>query len=132
MLFRSSGVYCDLATNPCASTFGSINETYAAYLSFNALDQITRWGGANPDYGSKQWGGMVKTLHYPRWQAFIEYLYSLKKNGTSNAYSAAYVLELGTNITETWENTKWNELEIAYEATGNLWLILDEVLPRYT
>ena len=44
------------------------NDSYAAYLEYNARNQITLWGpsGQISDYASKQWGGLIRTYYIPR------------------------------------------------------------------
>jgi len=45
------------------------NDTYAAYLEYNARNQVTLWGpsGQINDYASKQWAGLVGTYYVPRY-----------------------------------------------------------------
>lgn len=44
------------------------NDTYAAYLEYNARNQVTLWGPSAQinDYASKQWAGLVGTYYVPR------------------------------------------------------------------
>ncbi|KAG0243069.1 hypothetical protein BGW41_002931 [Actinomortierella wolfii] len=63
------------STSPTAS---KAQLAYEDYLEFNARNQITWWGpygqAALADYGSKHWGGLVKTYYWPRWKIFIDHL----------------------------------------------------------
>ncbi|KAH7886790.1 glycoside hydrolase family 89 protein [Phlebopus sp. FC_14] len=80
------------------------NSTYAAYLQYNARNQITLWGptGQINDYASKQWGGLVGNYYAPRWQAFIQYLVDTKQNDT--AYNTTAVSEIMLEIGEAWDS----------------------------
>lgn len=54
------------------------NASYAAYLEYQARNQVTLWGpnGEITDYASKQWAGLVSSYYMPRWKMFFEYIKS--------------------------------------------------------
>lgn len=63
------------------------NEEDEKLLVWNAKTQITLW--SNPeitefhDYANKQWGGLLKSYYYPRWELFLnELINSLKEDST--------------------------------------------------
>jgi alpha-N-acetylglucosaminidase len=65
------------------------NDTsYAAYLKYNALNQVTLWGPdvnlSINDYASKQWAGLISSYYIPRWQIFIRFL---KDNPASQGFN---------------------------------------------
>ena len=83
------------------------NASYAAYLEYNARNQITLWGpdGEINDYASKQWAGLVKGYYLPRWQSFIDYLVGTKRNGT--AYDPTQVRQIMIQIGKDWDQQTW-------------------------
>ncbi|XP_041461048.1 alpha-N-acetylglucosaminidase-like [Lytechinus variegatus] len=52
------------------------NDDEETLYEYNARNQITLWGptGEILDYANKQWGGLLRTYYYRRWQLYIQYL----------------------------------------------------------
>lgn len=63
------------------------NETERRLYDFNARNQITIWGpnGEIIDYATKQWSGLIKDYHAPRWKLFLDELrFCLLSNNSFN------------------------------------------------
>ncbi|KAG0296885.1 hypothetical protein BGZ96_008240 [Linnemannia gamsii] len=77
--------------SPTASSPSAMNQ-YRDYLEYNARNQITWWGpngqASLADYASKEWGGLVKEFHYPRWQIFVDRLVSAVEKRSTLDYRA--------------------------------------------
>ncbi|KAF0690460.1 Aste57867_18192 [Aphanomyces stellatus] len=47
----------------------------AAYLEYEARNQVTRWGDSNgnclSDYAAKDWAGLVASYYHPRWRIWL-------------------------------------------------------------
>jgi hypothetical protein len=80
-----------VADSPTASSPAAMNQ-YRDYLEYNARNQITWWGpngqASLADYASKEWGGLVKEFHYPRWQIFVDRLVSAVETRSTLDYKA--------------------------------------------
>ncbi|KAG2121605.1 glycoside hydrolase family 89 protein [Suillus clintonianus] len=107
------------------------NASYAAFLEYNARNQITLWGptGEINDYASKQWGGLVGTYYVPRWTAFVEYLVGTKANGT--AYNATTVANAMLMIGEQWDTQTWGQT-VNWETVGDSWSMVQALATKYT
>ena len=86
-----------------AQSWSHGDPTYAAYLDYNARNQITLWGpdGEINDYASKQWSGIVGGYYAVRWDAFVGYLAGCKQNGT--AYNGTEVVNVMGAIGKAWD-----------------------------
>ncbi|KAF9586058.1 hypothetical protein BGW38_010048 [Lunasporangiospora selenospora] len=64
---------------------------YADYLEHNSRNQVTWWGPKGQkvlaDYGSKQWGGLMKEYHYQRWKLFVDGLKKAVNSGSDLEYT---------------------------------------------
>ena len=105
---------------------------YAAYLEFNARNQITLWGpnGEINDYASKQWAGVVGTYYRPRWAAFVDALAEAKGNGTAFNSTAfkAQMIQLG----RTWSNGTWGSGDgEKWGVQGNTWAVVERLVEKY-
>ena len=111
-----------------ARHWASGNESYAAYLEYNARNQITLWGpaGENNDYASKQWAGLVGTYYVKRWQTFVSYLVGLKESG--EAYNATLVADTMFSIGETWSK---QTLSGTTGTKGETFDVVDTLLKRW-
>ncbi|KIJ67421.1 glycoside hydrolase family 89 protein [Hydnomerulius pinastri MD-312] len=106
------------------------NASYAAYLEYNARNQITLWGptGQINDYASKQWGGLVGGYYKPRWEAFVGYLIGTRQNGTS--YNASAVLDVMLAIGEKWDVETGGETG-GEGVKGDGWEVVNALASRY-
>ncbi|KAG0708509.1 glycoside hydrolase family 89 protein [Suillus ampliporus] len=106
------------------------NASYAAFLEYNARNQITLWGptGEINDYASKQWGGLVGGYYVPRWEAFIDYLVGTKENGT--AYNATAVANTMLVIGEQWDTQTWGQME-KWGTVGDSWSVVQALATKY-
>ncbi|KAH9919962.1 alpha-N-acetylglucosaminidase [Epithele typhae] len=102
-----------------ARAWAGRDAAYAAYLEYNARNQITLWGpdGEIDDYASKAWAGLVGTYYAVRWEAFVGYLAEVKEAGA--AYDAAAVL--AKNI----------ELGRAWGVRGSSWAMAEKVMRKW-
>eukprot|EP00057_Strongylocentrotus_purpuratus_P022811 XP_011677285.1 PREDICTED: alpha-N-acetylglucosaminidase [Strongylocentrotus purpuratus] len=52
------------------------NHKEESLYEYNARNQITVWGprGEHLDYANKQWGGLLRSYYYNRWQLFVQFL----------------------------------------------------------
>ncbi|KAF8582036.1 glycoside hydrolase family 89 protein [Ramaria rubella] len=105
---------------------------YAAYLEYNARNQITLWGpdGENNDYASKQWGGLVGSYYLPRWEMFTDYLQGTKEN--AQAYNDSIIAQHLLSFGQRWDNETWgtNKGE-SWGTRGDTWEMVDELLEKY-
>ncbi|KAG2148979.1 glycoside hydrolase family 89 protein [Suillus clintonianus] len=107
------------------------NASYAAFLEYNARNQITLWGptGEINDYASKQWGGLVGTYYVPRWTTFVEHLVGTKANGT--AYNATAVANANLVIGEQWDAQTWGQT-VNWKTVGDSWSMVQALATKYT
>ncbi|TCD70100.1 hypothetical protein EIP91_004829 [Steccherinum ochraceum] len=85
------------------------NQTYAAYLEYNARNQLTLWGpdGEINDYASKQWAGLVGQYYKQRWATWIDYLASVKQTGSIAAYNATLISQTLIEVGKTFDAQIW-------------------------
>jgi alpha-N-acetylglucosaminidase len=114
-----------------ARSWSDGNASYAAFLEYNARNQITLWGptGEINDYASKQWGGLIGGYYVPRWEAFIDYLVGTKANGT--VYNATAVANNMLVIGEQWDAQTWAQTE-SWGTVGDSWSIVQILAAKYT
>ncbi|CAL1694796.1 unnamed protein product [Somion occarium] len=108
------------------------NASYAAYLEYNARNQITLWGpnGEIDDYASKQWAGLVGEYYSQRWTLFVDYLTSLKQNGQE--YNATDISSRLLSIGRTWQTQRWGNITGETLGTkGGTFEVVDEVLQNW-
>jgi alpha-N-acetylglucosaminidase len=111
---------------------GPNKSQYAAYLEYNARNQITLWGpdGEINDYASKQWAGLVGSYYLPRWEMFTTYLQNTKKTG--EAYNSTLISHQLLAFGQQWDNQTWGEHSGEMWGThGDTWQIVDEVVEKY-
>lgn len=109
------------------------NNTYEAYLEYNARNQITLWGptGEINDYASKQWAGLVGEYYAKRWETFVGVLAKQKESGA--VYNATETKEVMLGIGEEWGLKKWGDKRGEVWGTkGNTWEVVDEILRKWT
>lgn len=87
------------------------NASYAAYLEFNARNQLTLWGpnGEINDYASKQWAGLVEEYYSERWSMFVGYLAGLKEN--DGTYNDTVIAQQLLSFGQEWQNRTWGNAE---------------------
>lgn len=92
-----------------ARSWAQEDKLQAAFLEYNARNQITLWGpnGEITDYASKGWAGLVSTYYIPRWHIFIDYL---KSTPTASYNSTAYFDKLRA-FEQRWQEQTWNAPE---------------------
>lgn len=115
-----------------AKRWAGTNETYAAYLEYNARNQITLWGpdGEISDYASKQWAGLVGEYYMERWMAFVGYLEDSKTTGT--AYNATKLNALMLKIGKEWDMKTWGEWRgETWGTKGDSWQMVHTILSKY-
>lgn len=99
-------------TNSTTNT--SLTTDEAEFYEYQARNQITLWGpnGEISDYGSKQWGGLIRSYYVPRWQMFVEYtLNSTTAVDRQNESLSDALLSFG----KEWQQEIWGEsLEESY------------------
>ncbi|KAF9970683.1 hypothetical protein BGZ73_006566 [Actinomortierella ambigua] len=91
---------------------------YEDYLEYHARLLITWWGPMGQqilaDYGSKHWGGLVKTFYKPRWELFIDHLQKALAPGglpfDSKAYKKASLAQEAVWITQSLGSKKANDV----------------------
>lgn len=107
------------------------NASYAAYLEFNARNQITLWGpdGEIDDYASKQWAGLVGTYYVTRWQAFVSYLVQVKASGS--VYNATLVAEKMLAIGQAWDKETLGKSDSTEKTKGDTFSVVDALLKRW-
>ncbi|KAI0746888.1 alpha-N-acetylglucosaminidase [Daedaleopsis nitida] len=111
---------------------GADKDAYAAYLEYNARNQLTLWGpdGEINDYASKAWAGLVGTYYRPRWAAFVEYLAGTKERGT--AYDAAAVQAEMVQLGVQWSNGTWGTGEgETWGTQGNTWEVVAKIMKKW-
>jgi len=103
------------------------NSTTAAYLEYNARNQITLWGptGQISDYASKSWGGLVSSYYVSRWTMFVEYLVATPVSQyNATAFSARLL-----SFEEDWQLQTWGQrMGESYSTTGELAEVLSSVV----
>lgn len=108
------------------------NSTYAAYLEYNARNQITLWGpdGEINDYASKQWGGLVGSYYRQRWEAFTTYLQDTKRQG--QAYNETFISQQMLSIGKVWDTEIWGDREgESWGTRGDTWGVVDKILSKW-
>ena len=114
-----------------ARSWADGNTSYAAFLEYNARNQITLWGPTGDilnDYASKQWGGLVGGYYVPRWEAFVNYLVGTKENGS--VYNATAVANIMVEIGERWDAQTWSETG-SWGTVGDSWNIAQTLATKY-
>ncbi|KAJ3481877.1 hypothetical protein NLI96_g7363 [Meripilus lineatus] len=111
-----------------ARSWAGKNETYAAYLEYNARNQITLWGpnGEISDYGSRQWAGLVGDYYLRRWQNFTDYLVETKRDGVK--YDSDYVKSRMIIIGQLWDSETFAG---PWEVQGKTFEVVQMVLNKY-
>ncbi|KAI0964544.1 hypothetical protein AcW1_010249 [Taiwanofungus camphoratus] len=115
-----------------ARSLSDNNETYAAYLEYNARNQITLWGpdGELNDYASKAWAGLIGTYYVNRWQTFISYLAGITQNGS--AYDSNTISQQLLAIGEQWDSQTWGQSSgQPWSASGNSMDVINQVLQNW-
>ncbi|EMD32578.1 glycoside hydrolase family 89 protein [Gelatoporia subvermispora B] len=109
------------------------DESYAAYLEYNARNQITLWGpdGEINDYASKAWAGLISTYYAARWQTFIDYLASTKRLARpfdTSAFSNQMIL-----LGQEWDVQIWGEGPGEHWGVSgeNVWGLVDQILETW-
>ncbi|KAJ5111598.1 hypothetical protein N7532_002133 [Penicillium argentinense] len=92
-----------------ARSWGRGNQKEAAFLEYNARNQITLWGpnGEITDYASKGWAGLVSTYYMPRWHIFIDYL----KSTPTASYNSTAFFEKLWGFEQQWQEQTWTSPE---------------------
>ena len=105
------------------------NGSQAAYLEYNARNQITLWGprGEITDYASKQWGGLVSSYYVPRWKMFVEYL----KSTPVSAYNDTVLQDRLMKFELGWQKERWSESDPSGD-DADLKKVLDGVQQRWS
>lgn len=114
-----------------ARSWANNNASYAAYLEYNARNQITLWGpkGEINDYASKQWGGLVGEYYSKRWAMFIQYLENSKGNGT--VYNATAVSGALLDTGEQWSQSTSAVGVSDTTMMGDTWLVVQEMTGKW-
>ncbi|EIW77482.1 glycoside hydrolase family 89 protein [Coniophora puteana RWD-64-598 SS2] len=114
-----------------ARSWANGNASYAAYLEYNARNQITLWGpkGEINDYASKQWGGLVGDYYGKRWAMFIQYLEGSKSNGT--VYNATAIAGALLDIGEQWSQSTSAVGARDTMVVGDTWLVVQEMAGKW-
>lgn len=89
------------------------NQDEKSLFEWSARAQISFWGSDNirtdlRDYAHKEWGGLTKDLHYPRWKAFFDF----HKNRIKGVKT--------TKLNNTLFAQKWSRESKVYPATPQL------------
>ncbi|KAK7686427.1 hypothetical protein QCA50_010651 [Cerrena zonata] len=108
------------------------NASYAAYLEFNARNQLTLWGpdGEINDYASKQWAGLVGEYYSQRWDMFVKYLADLKANG--GVYNDTVISKQLLSFGQDWQNRTWGVTEDEISGTkGDTFEVVRELLQTW-
>ncbi|KAI0711286.1 alpha-N-acetylglucosaminidase [Earliella scabrosa] len=111
---------------------GKGKKAYAAYLEYNARNQITLWGpdGEINDYASKAWAGLVGTYYKPRWEAFVDYLVETKKTGA--AYDATKVRAVMIEMGREWSNGTWGTGKgETWGVKGSTWEVVGRIMRKW-
>ncbi|KAI0348304.1 alpha-N-acetylglucosaminidase [Trametopsis cervina] len=115
-----------------AKQWGGKNETYEAFLEYQARNQITLWGptGQINDYASKQWAGLVGEYYAKRWDTFVSILVGQKATGV--AYNQTDVKQTMLSIGELFGWKTWGEESSEIWGTkGNTWDAVDNILKKW-
>lgn len=108
------------------------NASYAAYLEYNARNQLTLWGpdGEINDYASKQWAGVVGEYYSERWGTFVEILVKSKAEGTP--YNATLVSQTMLDIGKKWDQQKWGtRAGETWGTKGDTFDVVSRILQRW-
>ncbi|OCH93008.1 alpha-N-acetylglucosaminidase [Obba rivulosa] len=109
------------------------DDSYAAYLEYNARNQITLWGpdGEINDYASKAWAGLISTYYIPRWQTFINYLASITRLG--RAYDSTVISGQLLFIGQEWDARIWGEGPGEHWGVSgeDVWELVDSILATW-
>ncbi|RHY17990.1 hypothetical protein DYB25_000154 [Aphanomyces astaci] len=78
----------------------------AAYLEYEARNQITRWGDSNgnylSDYAAKDWAGLMASYYHPRWRIWLTEVTAAYEShrdvNTKAATDALEAFELGWQL----------------------------------
>ena len=108
------------------------NASYAAYLEYQARNQLTLWGptGEINDYASKQWAGLVGEYYGARWAAFIATLVGTKATG--EAYNATAVKQMMLDIGEAWDWQTWGTLPgETWGTKGDTFQVVNSILKTW-
>ena len=108
------------------------NASYAAFLEYQARNQITLWGptGEIDDYASKQWAGLVGEYYATRWSLFVSTLKSMKAN--EQAYNATEVSLAMLKIGEEFDLKTWGtEPGETWGTKGDTFDVVDRILRRW-
>ncbi|EGO28130.1 glycoside hydrolase family 89 protein [Serpula lacrymans var. lacrymans S7.9] len=108
------------------------NATYAAYLEYNARNQVTLWGprGEVNDYASKQWGGLVGTYYVQRWETFVGYLAGSKENAT--VYNVSAVADMMLDIGLRWDSEVWGQTKNqTWGTVSSTWDVVQQLVERW-
>lgn len=108
------------------------NASYAAYLEYNARNQLTLWGpdGEINDYASKQWAGVVGEYYSERWGTFVEILVKSKAEGT--LYNATLVSQTMLDIGKKWDQQKWgSRAGETWGTKGDTFDVVSRILQRW-
>jgi len=115
-----------------ARQWAGSNTSYAAYMEYNARNQLTLWGpdGEISDYASKQWAGLVGEYYASRWETFIDYLVGLRKSG--GQYNDTFVSETMLGIGREWDNQIWGtEKGETWGTKGDTFDVIEKVLQKW-
>ncbi|KAG0251740.1 hypothetical protein DFQ27_008573 [Actinomortierella ambigua] len=106
----------------------SFRRAYEDYLEYHARLLVTWWGPQGQqtlaDYGSKHWGGLVKTFYRPRWELFINHLQKALAPGGKpfdlDIYKKASLAQEAIWLTQSLGSKRKNAVdnEVAIESVG--------------
>ena len=108
------------------------NASYAAYLEYQARNQLTLWGptGEINDYASKQWAGLIGEYYAARWQTFVATLVGTKATG--QPYNATAVKQSMLNIGELFGWQTWGaQPGETWGTKGDTFGVVDTVLAKW-
>lgn len=108
------------------------NASYAAFLEYQARNQITLWGptGEINDYASKQWAGVVGEYYAARWSTFVSTLSTVKATGAT--YNASEVSATLLNMGVAFDLQTWGtEPEQIWGTRGDTFEVVDTILQRW-
>lgn len=109
------------------------NASYAAFLEYQARNQLTLWGptGEINDYASKEWAGLVGEYYATRWSLFVSMLANSTAAGL--AYNATEVSTAMLEIGEAFDLKTWGtEPEETWGTKGNTFDVVNSILQRWT
>ncbi|KAG0221558.1 hypothetical protein BGW41_006683 [Actinomortierella wolfii] len=89
---------------------GLTKSSYQRFMESNVKTIFTWWGvtgiGHNlPDYASKQWGGMLSSYYYPRWELFVQHLETAVRTNTDFDDAAFTTQRL--RLEAAWQARPW-------------------------